>query len=81
LLAALGALGGPAFAVWTALLAGVAGGILAIGVLRSQQKLGLVVAGMASGAVSRNVPFATSNIKIPYAVAIAAGALVALVVT
>ena len=78
LLAAIGALGGPGFALWTALLTGVAGGLLAIAVLHSRQMLGVVLAGMTAGSVSREVPFATSNIKIPYGVAIAAGAVMAL---
>ena len=78
LLAALGALGGPAFAVWTALLSGVAGGIFALAVLLAKRRFGVVLAGYALDAQTGQFPVARSNIRLPYAVPIAVGALVTL---
>jgi prepilin peptidase CpaA len=78
LLAALGALGGPGFVVWTALWSGVAGGIFALAVLLNKRGFGVVLAGFALDARSGQFPVARSNIRLPYAVPIAVGALVAL---
>jgi len=79
LLAAIGAFGGPVFVIWCALLTGVAGAVLAVGVLLTKRRFGLVVGGIALDAVSRRLPVAASNIRLPYAVPIAAGALAALI--
>jgi len=79
LLAALGALGGPAFVVWAALWSGVAGGIFALAVLLNRRRFGVVLAGFALDARTGQFPVARSNIRLPYAVPIAVGALVALI--
>lgn len=78
LLAALGALGGPGFVLWCALLTGVAGALLAVAVLLSKRRFGIVVGGMALDVASGRLPGAASNIRLPYAVPIAAGALATL---
>ena len=78
LLAALGALGGPTFVVWIALWSGVAGGIFALAVLLNKRRFGVVLAGFALDARTGLFPVARSNIRLPYAVPIAVGALVAL---
>jgi prepilin peptidase CpaA len=78
LLAAVGALGGPSFVVWCALLTGVAGAVFAAAVLLSKRRFGMVVGGMALDVVSGQLPAPVSNIRLPYAVPIAAGALAAL---
>lgn len=78
LLAAIGALGGPAFVVWCALLTGVAGAILAVAVLLANRRFGMVLGGIALDAVSRRFPVAASNIRLPYAVPIAVGTIAAL---
>ena len=46
LLASLGAMSGPEFVLWCGLWAGVAGGVLAIGVLLVRRNIGPVLAGM-----------------------------------
>lgn len=78
LLAALGAIGGPGFVVWCALFTGAAGAVFAIAVLISKRRLVSVVGGMALDVVSGGMPVAASNIRLPYAVPIAAGAIAAL---
>jgi prepilin peptidase CpaA len=78
LLAALGALGGPAFVFWTALWSGALGGVFAFVVLISQRRLGPVLAGFALDAQAGQFPVARSNIRLPYAVPIAAGAFIGL---
>jgi len=80
LMAAVGALGGPLFVVWCALLTGVAGAVLAIVVLLAKRRFGVVIGGIALDAVSRRLPVAASNIRLPYAVPIAAGAVMALAI-
>lgn len=79
LLAAVGALGGPTFVIWTALWAGVAGGVFAVAVLLARGRLGTTMAGFALDVQSGQFPVARSNIRVPYAVPIAAGAVMALV--
>src|SRR5687767_2369794 len=59
LLAAVGALGGPTFVLWCALLTGIAGGVFAVVVLLSKRRLGVVMAGMALDAMAGQVPVAT----------------------
>jgi prepilin peptidase CpaA len=78
LIAAIGAIGGPVFVLWSALLAGVAGAILAASVLVARRRLGVVLAGMALDVTGGHVPAANSNIRLPYAVPIAAGVIAAL---
>jgi prepilin peptidase CpaA len=78
LIAAIGAIGGPVFVFWCALLTGVAGGMLAVAVLLSRRRFGVVLAGMALDVTTGQLPAAHSNIRLPYAVPIAAGAIAAL---
>lgn len=78
LLAALGAIGGPGFVVWCSLFTGAAGAVFAIAVLISKRRFGQVVGGMALDVISGGMPVAASNIRLPYAVPIAAGAIAAL---
>jgi prepilin peptidase CpaA len=78
LLAALGAIGGPGFVLWCALFTGAAGAVFAIAVLISKRRFVSVVGGMALDVISTGRPVAASNIRLPYAVPIAAGAIAAL---
>lgn len=78
LLAAIGALGGPVFVLWCGLLTGVAGGVFALLVLVRRRRFGVVAAGMALDVMSRQVPAAASGLRLPYAVPIAAGAVLTL---
>jgi prepilin peptidase CpaA len=80
LLAAVGAIGGPLFVVWCALLTGAAGAVLAVAVLLAKRRFGVVIGGIALDAVSRRLPVAASNIRLPYAVPIAAGAVLSLAI-
>ncbi len=78
LLAAVGALGGPVFVVWCALFTSVAGGVFALGVLLAKRQLLPVVGGMVLELYSGQLPGAYSNIRLPYAIPIAVGAVAAL---
>ena len=78
LIASIGAIGGPVFVFWSALLAGVAGAVFAISVLLARRRFGVVLAEMALDMTSGHLPAANSNIRLPYAVPIAAGAIAAL---
>jgi prepilin peptidase CpaA len=78
LIAAIGAIGGPVFVLWSALLAGVAGAVFAVSVLLARRRFGVVLAGMALDVTSGHLPAANSKIRLPYAVPIAAGAIAAL---
>ena len=78
LLAAVGALGGPTFVIWCAMLTGIAGALFGVAVLLRSRRLGEVVAGMTLDAASGQFPAATSCIRLPYAVPIAAGAVLTL---
>ncbi len=82
LLAALGALGGPTFVFWCALYASVAGGIFAVIALVLSKRFTSVVGGMVldvmTSMYTHQGPRATSNMRIPYAVPIAFGAVAAL---
>ncbi len=80
LLAALGALGGPAFVFWCALYTSIAGGVFAVIALLVSRRLVSVVGGMVQEAGTQRIPRATSNIRIPYAVPIAIGAVATLAV-
>jgi prepilin peptidase CpaA len=78
LIASIGAIGGPVFVFWSALLAGVAGAVFAVSVLLGRRRFGVVLADMALDVTSGHLPAANSNIRLPYAVPIAAGAIAAL---
>lgn len=80
LAAALGALGGPLFILWTGLYALVAGGVIGLVWLRQRGQLARVVGGIQRDVRAGNAPAARSGLAIPYAGAIAAGMLVALLV-
>lgn len=81
LAAALGALGGPLFILWTGLYALVAGGVFGLIWLRRRGQLAPVVAGITGDLQAGKAPVARSGLAIPYAAAIAAGMLVALLVS
>ena len=78
LIAAIGAIGGPVFVLWSALFAGVAGAVFAISVLLVRRRFGVVLADMALDVTSGHLPAANSNIRLPYAGPIEAGAIAAL---
>ena len=80
LLAAIGALQGPQFVLLTAVYAGLAGGILAVGYLLYQRGLAGTVAYATGGRIGGARPGAPKA-AIPYGPAIAAGAAVALLQT
>jgi prepilin peptidase CpaA len=79
LLAALGAIGGPVFVFWCAICASIAGGVMAVAVLVAKRRFGTVVAPMALAVYTHQLPSATSNIRLPYAIPIAFGAVAALI--
>jgi prepilin peptidase CpaA len=79
LLAALGALGGPAFVFWCALFTSIAGGIFAVAALIARRRFTLVAGGMALDLYTLQLPQATSNIRLPYALPIAVGAVATMV--
>jgi Flp pilus assembly protein protease CpaA len=81
LAAALGAVGGPVFALWLALYAMAAGGLFAVLWLTRQGQLARVAGGMRGDLRSGQLPTARSGLSIPYAVPIAAGMAVALLVS
>jgi len=78
LLAALGALGGPAFVFWCALFTSMAGGLLALIVLLVRRRFFAVAGGMVMDLYTQQSPRMDSNIRLPYAISIAAGAVAAL---
>ena len=80
LLAAIGALQGPQFVLLTAVYAGLAGGVLAVGYLLYQRGLAGTVAYTTGGRIGGARPGAPKA-AIPYGPAIAAGAAVALLQT
>lgn len=79
LLAALGALGGPAFVFWCALYTSMIGGVLAVAVLLLKRRFLAVAGGMAVDVYTLQAPRMTSNLRLPYAIPIALGAVAALV--
>jgi prepilin peptidase CpaA len=81
LAAALGAVGGPLFALWMGLYAMSAGALFALLWLRRQGQLSRVAGGMRRDLGSGQAPRARSGLSIPYAVPIAAGMAVALLVS
>lgn len=78
LLAALGALGGPEFVFWCAIYASIVGGVMAVATLLIKRQLVPVVGGAALAIAHQQLPRATSNLRLPYAVPIALGAVAAL---
>jgi prepilin peptidase CpaA len=78
LAAALGAVGGPLFALWMGLYAMAAGGLFALLWLTRQGQLSRVAGGMRRDLRAGQAPVARSGLSIPYAVPIAAGMAVAL---
>ncbi len=79
LIAAVGALGGPMFVVWSALLTGTAGAVFAIAVLLVRRRFMSVAGVMAFELATGQLPQAHSNIRLPYAIPIAIGTVAALV--
>ena len=80
LLAALGAIGGPVFIGWAGLFALAAGGVIGVAVLLARRQAVPVLSGMAVDLYAARAPRAASGIHLPYAVPIAIGAVLALVV-
>jgi prepilin peptidase CpaA len=81
LAAALGAMGGPVFALWMGLYAMAAGGLFGVVWLTRQGQLARVAGGMQGDLRSGQAPIARSGISIPYAVPIAAGIAAALLIS
>jgi len=79
LLAAVGAFGGPVFVFWTALFTSMIGGVFAVAVLLYKRRFISVAGGMALDLYTQQTPRMTSNIRLPYAIPIALGAIVALI--
>lgn len=80
LAAALGAVGGPLFAVWMGLYALAAGGVFALLWLMRARQLGGVAAGMGRDLRAGRLS-AGSGFAIPFAVPIAVGVAIALLVS
>jgi prepilin peptidase CpaA len=81
LAAALGAMAGPLFVLWMGLYAMVAGGLFARIWLKQQGQLACVVGSIQGDLRTGQAPVARSGLSIPYAVPIAAGMVVALLVS
>jgi prepilin peptidase CpaA len=81
LAAALGAIAGPVFALWMGLYAMAAGGLFALMWLKQQGQLARVVGNIQGDLLTRQAPIARSGLSIPYAVPLAAGMVVALLVS
>jgi prepilin signal peptidase PulO-like enzyme (type II secretory pathway) len=81
LAAALGAMGGPVFALWMGLYAMAAGGLFGVVWLTRQGQFARVVGGMQADLRSGQAPVARSGLSIPYAVPLAAGMAIALLVS
>jgi prepilin peptidase CpaA len=81
LAAALGAVGGPLFALWMGLYAMATGGLFALIWLMRQGQLSRVAGGMQRDLRAGQAPVARSGLSIPYAVPILAGMAVALLVS
>jgi prepilin peptidase CpaA len=80
LLAAVGAIGGPMFVLWCALFAMIAGGMFAAVTAARRRQLAPIVAGLAVDLWTQQKPHATSGLRNPYSLAIAAGAVAALLI-
>jgi prepilin signal peptidase PulO-like enzyme (type II secretory pathway) len=81
LAAALGAVGGPVFVLWMGLYAMTAGGLFGVIWLTRQGQFARVVGGMQGDLRSGQAPIARSGLSIPYAVPLAAGMAIALLVS
>lgn len=78
LVAALGAIGGPAFTVWCVLFTLIAGFVSALVTLWRQRQLSNVAGGIALDVVTRQKIQANSGIRQPHAISIAVGAIAAI---
>lgn len=81
LIAALGAVAGPLFVLWLSLYALAAGGLFALLWLRQGGQLAQIASGMRGDLRTGQAPRARSGLSIPFAVPIAAGMLVALLIS
>lgn len=81
LLAALGAIGGPGFVFWCAISTSIIGGALGVALLLSRRQFIPVFGPMVLALYTKQMPQATSNIRLPYAVPIALGTVTALMLT
>lgn len=81
LVATLGAVAGPLFVLWMGLYAMAAGGLFALLWLRQGGQLAQVASGMRGDLQAGQAPRARSGLSIPFAIPIAAGMLVALLVS
>lgn len=79
LLAAVGALGGPVFVLWCALFTSMIGGVFAVLVLLAKRRFVTVAGGMALDLYTRQAPRMDSNLRLPYAIPIALGTVVTMV--
>jgi prepilin peptidase CpaA len=80
LAAALGALGGPGFALWCVIFASIVGGVFAVLTLIAKRQFVTVAGGMALAWYTRQPIRADSGLRIPFALPIALGAVTALTV-
>ncbi|MFM9106456.1 MAG: prepilin peptidase [Chloroflexota bacterium] len=78
LVAALGAIGGPAFVIWCVAFTLIAGFVSAIVTLVRERQLGTVAGGIALDVVTRQKIQASSGIRQPHAISIAIGAAAAI---
>ncbi|MGI9253932.1 MAG: A24 family peptidase [Thermomicrobiales bacterium] len=78
LVAALGAIGGPAFVVWCVLFTLIVGFFSALVTLVKERQLGTVAGGIALDVVTRQKIQANSGIRQPHAISIAIGAIAAI---
>lgn len=81
LAAALGAMGGPVFALWMGLYAMAAGGLFAVVWLTRQGQFARIAGGMQRDLRRGQASIARSGLSIPYAVPIAAGMAVGLLIS
>ena len=80
-LAAIGALQGPQFVLYTAIYTGLAGGVVAVVYLLHQRGLRSTVGFLSRGRLGAPEGAATPGGAVPYGVAIAIGAILALLQT
>jgi prepilin peptidase CpaA len=78
---ALGAVGGPNFAIWMGLYAMAAGGLCAVLWLARQGLVAHVATSMQSDLRAGKTPVARSGLSIPFAVPLAAGMIIALLLS
>ena len=80
LAAALGAVGGPLFALWVGLYAMLAGGVCALLWLQRRGLLAHVASAIQGDLAAGRAPAPRSGLTIPYAIPLAAGMLAALLI-